>query len=141
MRKFRVLLGLAAATVGLAADKIVGGPLVVNVTPSAATVVWVVQSGEAKIWTAAGSADRTAPALRAENSSFTGLKPGTTYYYDVNGTEEGKGSFKTAPAGAEAFDFVVYGDTRTRHDMHRRIVAAVVKSGKPDFVLHTGDLV
>ncbi|HYL75523.1 MAG TPA: metallophosphoesterase [Bryobacteraceae bacterium] len=136
-----VALLVLFATVALAADPIVGGPFVVNVTPTAATVVWITQSGETTIGTTEGSLDRMAPALHAANSSFTGLKPGTTYYYDVNGTAEGKGSFKTPPADAKAFDFVVYGDTRTRHDMHRRIVAAVVKSGKPDFVLHTGDLV
>lgn len=134
------LLGLLSIA-AVAADKVVGGPFVVNVAPGAATIVWVVQSGETKLGTVAGGADRTAPALRAESSSFTGLKPGTTYYYDINGTEDGKGSFKTPPAGTEAFDFVVYGDTRTRHDMHRRVVAAILKDSKPDFVLHTGDLV
>jgi acid phosphatase type 7 len=141
MLKSLVLAGLLTITAALAADKIAGGPFVVNVTPTAATVVWVVQPGEVSIGTTAGNADRTAPVLRAENSSFTGLKPGTTYYYNVTGTAEGKGSFKTPPAGDQPFDFVVYGDTRTRHDMHRRIVAALLKSGTPDFVLHTGDLV
>src|SRR5262249_14198192 len=28
-----------------------------------------------------------------------------------------------------------------RHDMHRRVIDAVVKQGTPDFVIHTGDLV
>jgi hypothetical protein len=36
---------------------------------------------------------------------------------------------------------VVYGDVRTRHDVHRRVIVAVLKSGVPDLVLHTGDLV
>lgn len=141
MLKTFVLAGLLSITAALGADKIVGGPFVVNVTASAATVVWVAQTGETAIGTTEGAADRTAPALRAENSSFTGLKAGTTYYYNVTGTPEGKGSFKTPPAGDQPFDFVVYGDTRTRHDMHRRIMAALLKSGTPDFVLHTGDLV
>lgn len=141
MRVIRLWAVMAAVCAAFAQDKIAGGPFVVNVTPTAATVVWVVQTGETTIGTTDGAADRSAPALRALNSNFTGLKPNTTYYYNVNGTAEGKGSFKTPPAGTEPFDFVVFGDTRTRHDMHRRIVAAIMKSGKPDFVVHTGDLV
>jgi len=140
MLKTLALVGLSAFA-AQAADEIVGGPMAVNVTSTAATVVWVVKTGQATIGTTAGAADRSAPALREENANFTGLKPATTYYYDVNGSPEGKGSFKTAPAANEPFDFVVFGDTRTRHDMHRRIVAALLKSGRPDFVLHTGDLV
>src|SRR6266516_4800694 len=36
---------------------------------------------------------------------------------------------------------VVYGDTRTRHDVHRNVMQTLVKHGIPDFVMHTGDLV
>jgi 3',5'-cyclic AMP phosphodiesterase CpdA len=36
--------------------------------------------------------------------------------------------------------FVVYGDTRDGHDMHRKIVALIMKQ-KPEIVLQTGDLV
>jgi len=52
-----------------------------------------------------------------------------------------EGSFTTAPNGPAPFEFVVYGDTRTRHDMHRKVVAAILKFAAPQFVLHTGDLV
>ncbi len=38
------------------------------------------------------------------------------------------------------FRFVVYGDTRDGHQMHRKIVALIMKQ-KPDFVIQTGDLV
>ncbi len=141
MIKSLFLATLLAAASALAADKIVGGPYVVNVGQRTATVICIIQTGEAKLGTAAGNMDVSAPSLRAEKHGFTGLKPGATYYYDINGADEGKGMFKTPPAGAEPVDFVVYGDTRTRHDMHRRIVAAVLRSGVPDFVLHTGDLV
>ena len=56
------------------------------------------------------------------------------------GNEAGRGAFKTPPAGAAEFKFVVYGDTRSRHDMHQRVIDAMVKT-EPDFVIHTGDLV
>jgi hypothetical protein len=46
-----------------------------------------------------------------------------------------------APIVPVPFQFFVFGDTRTRHDMHRRVIEAVVKQGIPDFVVHTGDLV
>src|SRR5579862_9268658 len=36
--------------------------------------------------------------------------------------------------------FVVYGDTRDGHDMHRKLVALIMKQ-KPEIVLQTGDLV
>jgi 3',5'-cyclic AMP phosphodiesterase CpdA len=67
--------------------------------------------------------------------------PGTTYYYEAFPGEAGKGSFKTAPSGPADFEFVVYGDTRTRHDVHRSVISAVLKYAHPDFILHTGDLV
>jgi hypothetical protein len=138
----RLLYTYVVATLPLlAADQMVGGPFVVNVTPRSATVVWIVQSGEATLGTSPQTADRTAPALRVEKIVFSNLKPGTTYHYDVNGLDSGKGTFKTPPAGSEPFEFVVYGDTRTRHDVHRRVVDAIVKNSSPEFVVHTGDLV
>ncbi len=159
-RLFIFLLAVAAIA---AAQKIVGGPMALNVTPRSATVVWVVLSDQANLQPAAGGVPKTAPSLRVEKATFTGLQPGTRYDYYVGGQEAGRGSFLTAPAaptGATSqttaaastappaqpappapYHFTVYGDTRSRHDVHRRVMAAVVKHGIPDFVLHTGDLV
>jgi acid phosphatase type 7 len=125
----------------LAADKLVGGPFVVHVGPRSATVVWIVETGSASLGTEPGKAEKSVPVLRAEKVTYPGLKPGTTYYYDVLGRDEGRGSFKTAPLGTADFQFVVYGDNRTRHDVHRRVMAAVVKHGTPDFALQSGDMV
>ncbi len=122
-------------------DKIVGGPYAVNVGPKAATVVWVVQTGETSLGTQPGKLDKTSPVLHAETMVFPGLKPGTTYYYQAFPGEAGKGSFKTPPAGAAQFQFVVYGDTRTRHDVHRTVIQGILKNSNPDFIMHTGDLV
>jgi 3',5'-cyclic AMP phosphodiesterase CpdA len=36
---------------------------------------------------------------------------------------------------------VVFGDTRSRHDVHRRVIESMLKNSSPDFVIHTGDLV
>jgi len=125
----------------LAADKLVGGPFVVHAGPRSATVVWIVETGAASLGSEPGKADQTVPVLRAEKVTYTGLKPGTTYYYDALGRDEGRGSFKTAPIGTADFQFVVYGDNRTRHDVHRRVMAALVKHGIPDFALQSGDMV
>ena len=42
-------------------EKIVGGPFAVNVGPKAATVVWVVQTGETSIGTEPGKMNKTLP--------------------------------------------------------------------------------
>ncbi len=124
-----------------AQSNLAGGPYTVNVGAKSATVGWVVETGHAALGTSPDSLDKAAPSLQAHTATFTGLKPGTTYYYNVTGTDEGKGSFKTAPRGDAPFQFVVYGDTRTRHDVHRRVIAEMLKVASPDLALHTGDLV
>src|ERR1700722_6403165 len=96
----------AAQTAG--AEKVVGGPFVVNVGARSATVVWLVQKGEAALGTEPGKLEKKAPILHAESITLTGLKPGATYYYQSFPGEDGKGSFKTPPAGPAQFQFVVY---------------------------------
>jgi hypothetical protein len=125
----------------LAADKVVGGPFVVNVTARTATVAWIVQTDDATMKTADGSEVHSAPVLRPESVQFTGLKAGMSYEYQVPGKPELTGSFKTPLNGNGQFEFVVYGDTRTRNDVHRTVIAAVLEHSHPDFVVHTGDLV
>jgi hypothetical protein len=120
-----------------AAPKVVGGPYVVNATSRGATVAWIVES-EQVTYQAAGAAVKSAPALRMEYTRLSGLQPNTRYDYEAGGQ---KGSFKTPPTGVEPFRFVLYGDVRTRHDVHRRVIAAILKTGIPDLVVHSGDLV
>ena len=115
---------------------------VVGVTPRAATVVWIVQDNEVTLRPPVGTAGITSPSLRVQKTTLTGLQPNTRYEYDISsGGDAGKGSFKTPPFGPGAYQFVVYGDTRTRHDVHRHVIGELLKHGIPDFVIHTGDLV
>jgi 3',5'-cyclic AMP phosphodiesterase CpdA len=139
MQKYAILL-VAALPWLHAADTLIGGPYVIHVTRTSATVAWILQSADVKLGTAPDRLDQVEPALRWEHVTYSNLKPGTTYYYDVLDRDEGKGRFKTPPSGATPFQFVVYGDTRTRHDFHRKVVAAIANA-EPDFVVHTGDLV
>jgi predicted phosphodiesterase len=126
---------------GMGADRLVGGPYVVNTGARSATVMWIVERGVATLGTSADKLDRKAPSLHAEKISFTGLEPGKVYYYDIGQGEAGKGSFKTPPRPGEPFRFLVYGDTRTRHDVHRRVIGKILEAERADFALHTGDLV
>ena len=136
-----ITAGFPFAAQPAAQQKVVGGPYAVNVGPQSATVMWVVQSGQGSQGSAPWKMDRTAPVLRAQKLSFTNLKPGTKYSYEAFPGEAGKGSYKTPPSGEAHYQFVVYGDTRTRHDVHRSVVNAILKYADPDFVVHTGDLV
>ena len=126
---------------GPAEDELIGGPLVVNVDSRSAVVVWVVEGLELRLETDDGVPSRIAPSLRAERVGFTGLEAGKKYFYEVPGHPESKGYFKTAPKEGASYEFVVFGDTRTRHELHQQIVDAIVETTDPDFVLHTGDLV
>ncbi len=115
------------------------GPWVVDPAAGTATIGWIVETSDVKVGSSPGQLTQDVPVLHYQKVSLTGLKPGQTIYYDAFGNDEGTGHFKT-PAPADApFHFVVFGDTRTRDALHRRIVAAIIKDD-PDFVVHTGDL-
>jgi hypothetical protein len=167
----RVLAFLCAAGVLAAAPKTIGGPAAVNVGPRSATIVWVVQTDEATVHLPNGTAKQSPsfhvehtnltglqPNTRYEyeagglKGSFktAPLVPGTrttsTAAADAAAAPGGAAAAAAAtpaspPAVAVPFRFFVFGDTRTRHDMHRRVIDAVVKQATPDFVMHTGDLV
>ena len=122
-------------------EKVVGGPYVVNAGKRTAELMWIVQTGEASLGTDAGKLDKTEPVLRTEKIQYTGLLAGRKYFYQAFPGEAGKGSFTMPPTGAAKFQFVDYGDTRTRPDVHRTVVEAVLKYANPDFIVHTGDLV
>ena len=138
----KLLVLLAVSLTALAADpKIVGGPFAVNVTARTATIVWIVQTDQAMVAQPAAGEVRTSPSLHVEKTTLTGLQSNTFYEYNVSGQEAGKGSFKTPPNPEGPYNFIVYGDNRTRHDVHRRVIETLLKSGLPDFALQTGDMV
>ena len=148
MKKALVLIagvaGLLAAIPLVGGEKIVGGPFTVGVTQRTATMVWIVQSDEMTLRSENGTATLTSPSLRVERTTFTGLQPNTRYEYAIpDAGDAGTGSFKTPPPAGQPvpYRFVVYGDTRTRHDVHQRVIGKLMTHGIPDFILHTGDMV
>ena len=49
-------------------------------------------------------------------------------------------TFCTAPLPGESFSFVIFGDTRSNHDIHAEMARAIMAEGA-DFYINTGDLV
>ena len=145
MRSFLALSFSLCAAAGLyAADRLVGGPYVVYPAARTATIGWIVESDGATVTGDSGQARRF-PVLRSEKITMTGLKPGETLQYEipeVGGAtpEDRKGSFKVPAAAGAPFQFVVFGDTRSRDELHRKVIEAIARTN-PDFVVHTGDLV
>ena len=70
------------------------------------------------------------------------LETGRYYYYSVTGLEfEDKiYRFRTVPVHTDEVRFIVYGDSRTHPNIHRRLVR-LMKKLRVDFVVHSGDLV
>lgn len=84
------------------------------------------------------------------------LQPGQTYSYHVTSQRKplvqrivmlGRSriqskvyKFRTVPEDTNEVTFLVYGDTRTRPEVHRRIVEQMLDK-RADFVVHSGDLV
>ncbi len=73
---------------------------------------------------------------------LTGLVPNTSYTYVVElGTERSRrGRFRTFGESPAEVRFVVYGDSRSQPRMHAALARRFGRY-RPDFILHTGDLV
>jgi len=70
------------------------------------------------------------------------LRPGQVYQYRIVGDDRASDTyvFRTVAVRADEVKFIVYGDSRSHPDRHRRLVERMIRI-KPDFVVHTGDLV
>ncbi len=71
-----------------------------------------------------------------------GLQPGRTYDYQIAGPNLRSETFefRTTPAETNEVRFIVYGDTRTQPEVHRKLVEQMSKY-PVDFIIHGGDLV
>jgi predicted phosphodiesterase len=128
---------------------LIRGPYLQSVTGDSVIVAWETDlPGHGEIAygeTEAYGSRVTDPAVRTRHAvTLTGLAPYTAYHYRVESggaplTEDA--TFRTAAGpGQTQFTFVVFGDTRTQHRVHRAVADQIVALD-PDFLLHTGDLV
>jgi len=148
MRLFRlcILLLVVASISGCSEkkvekSKIVFGPYLQRMSDEDVTICWSTLDGSVVIKGAEGKID-TVNSYQQHKTIITRLDGNKTYEYDIlnDGSDEGKGTFTTFPEKAEPFHFCVLGDTRSRHNIHQRIVNNIIKE-KPLFVVNTGDLV
>jgi len=137
MKAWTCALALMVAALAAAAAAQTIGPYVQNVTQTSAVIHWATQAGAVNYGQAGAPVGRVA-AYDQHELKLEQLKPGEAYEYEVPGV--GKGRFTTAPAPGQSFTFLVYGDTRTRHDVHQALVGKAMAE-KPCFVVNTGDLV
>lgn len=142
MRHFALLIGLLSISVASVAveNPIAFGPYVQNLTDDGAVICWSTRAGEVEITTPDGT--KTKGVYDHHELPLTRLKQDTEYSYDVlkDGSDFGKGTFRTFPEEIEPFRFVVYGDTRSDPVTHQKIVDIATKED-PRLIINTGDLV
>ncbi len=119
----------------------VKGPIIQAVGLNSATISWITQANVQR--SHAENVDKPDAVQLPVYSRMdvTGLEPGRRYNFDLSaGGLDARVSFKTAAREDDPFMFIAYGDTRTRHDVHKKIADKILAE-QPDFVLHVGDLV
>jgi predicted MPP superfamily phosphohydrolase len=138
-----VSLGFLILSLGvlLAQERLSKGPVIQNVQTNRATVNWVTTRTAGEVWKQGAAAGTPVEEQIYHQVELAGLEPGTAYRYDLRQYGiEAQVSFTTPPAGDKPFSFIVFGDNRTRHEVHRKVVERVLTE-KPQFILNTGDLV
>jgi hypothetical protein len=134
---------LAQPTVAIA---IIKGPYLQSLSPTAVTLMWETDGpGDSSVSVAAdGQAPRDYAGERGSvhEVRVADLSPDAEYSYTVSSEEvtSERFTFRTPPQSADSLRFVAYGDTRTQPLEHWRVTRAIAQA-KPQFVLHTGDLV
>jgi len=122
-------------------SKIAFGPYIQQMSTKDATICWSTLEGTSTIKDQKGRTD-TIRGYKQHTIHLANLVPDTKYSYDVlnDGSEEGKGFLTTYPDKVIPFNFVAIGDSRSRHDIHDRIVKKIMEKN-PRFVVNSGDLV
>lgn len=114
------------------------GPYVQAVGPAEATVCFETVEETAGALKCDGRTEKSPRGIRHE-IVIRGLRPATRYDFTI---EPGgaAGSLKTPPGEDGELFFIVWGDSRTYYERLAR-VAELAARDKPDFTVHTGDLV
>ena len=128
------------------ATAIIKGPYLQNLSPTSVTLMWETDGPGDSSFTMTsdrgGAKAYVSERRTVHQVTVPDLAPGTEYVYAVRSGDAAseRFTFRTAPAEADALRFAVYGDTRTQPLEHWRVAEAIRRS-RPEFVLHTGDLV
>jgi acid phosphatase type 7 len=123
-------------------------PYVQGVTTSSAVICWVSEGPNAGVveygeTPELGRKEADARVGGRHAVVLTGLEPGSTYHYRVEGVggSPATGCFRTAPGGEDSrFSFAVVGDSGSGGKGQLAVVGLLGRL-KPDLILHTGDVV
>ena len=137
------LLVVLVVAVPAAATTVTRGPLLQQPSPSSVIVVFDLDEAVEAEVRVSGEAFSSGAAAMHHEVEVTGLDTDTVYPYGVYSGDvalsEGH-QLTTAVAPGSDFRFVAIGDTRSGHEDHAALVAAI-QGEDARFVLHTGDLV
>lgn len=132
--------------VGTTAARLVRGPLLERVGEAQATVIFETDAPTTAVvkW---GTGDQLTKVVASSSGTrHTVVLPGLpedkeiTYQVVLPADVAPARTFHTAPKKGESVRFVVFGDSRSGHDVHARLSAKILGE-KPDFVVATGDAV
>ncbi|MBM4387363.1 MAG: metallophosphoesterase family protein, partial [Deltaproteobacteria bacterium] len=147
MKKSYFFLLFKLFPAGLQAVQIEKGPFLQEWTENGAAVIWETSgnfSGSLKYGAGALDNEIVSPSNGFHHEIFlTGLKAGEVYDYAVfsNGMQVSeKYNFKTFAGKDAPFVFVVFGDNRSDHESHAKVVAKINEEDF-DFLINTGDMV
>lgn len=127
-------------------NEIINGPYLQNVGKDRITVMWeTLRPDESRVeygLTENYEMFQTDPGLvRIHEVTLTSLEPETKYYYRVScGAQTIDRTFVTGVHEETPFAVAIYGDSFKHPDKHREIAKGIAAE-KPNFILHTGDLV
>lgn len=125
---------------------VVLGPYVGDVGPDRFRILWETSEPvPTRLW---WGLERDCPTLletaepvKRHDVLVPGLRPGTVYWYRLEGKDEAGEpiTVRTRPDAPRSIRMAVVGDTHSTGGVHARIVREIVGE-KPDLLLHTGDL-
>lgn len=146
MKKIVLFVALFATIVSCVQEKekegkIAFGPYIQQMTTKSAVICWSTLSSNPTLTDKDGNV-KVIPEYQQHSIQLGRLEPNTEYSYDVlnDGSDEGKGKFTTYSDEIAPFNFVVLGDTRSRHDVHTKIVNRIIQKN-PLLIVNTGDLI
>ncbi|HIA02023.1 MAG TPA: metallophosphoesterase family protein, partial [Myxococcales bacterium] len=148
MKRSCIIVFALLMSVSVAGAALKKGPYLQRVTQEGITITWQTSSSSAGYVEVHGGASVVMVDSGAKgtlhSTVINGLKKAKDYTYKifVDGKDSGEGgSFRTAVGPDKAYRFLVYGDNRTQHTQHKKVIAAMMKEQDIAFVLNTGDMV